>query len=138
MVLKLAHHFHRDIRLAIYTQGIKTVEDLIILLMQSEHVFHTEYRNKTNFILREENYCGEKNTMYSLNASKRGVVRERERNKLCSKLTNSLRYLERAKPVRTTPSWEIRKYSSSITLHKHNNMHCYAQNNYGTQDVYRL
>ena len=49
LVLKLAHHFHRDIRLAIYTQGIKTVEDLLILLTQSEHMFHTDYRNKTNF-----------------------------------------------------------------------------------------
>lgn len=48
LVLKLAHHFQRDIRLGIYRQGIKTVEDLLILLTQSEHMFHTDYRNKTN------------------------------------------------------------------------------------------
>ena len=79
LVLKLTHHFHRDRRFASNTQGIKTIEDLLILLSQSEHMFHTEYRNKTNFVQREENCCQEKNTMDSLNAGKR-EVRERERD----------------------------------------------------------
>ena len=48
LMLKLAYHFNCDIRLAVYTQGIKTIEELLILLTQSEHMFHTEYERKTN------------------------------------------------------------------------------------------
>ena len=90
VVRNFAHHFHRDSKFASKTLGIKTIKELLILLTQSEHMFHTEYRNKTNFILREE----KKNSCYDC-ISKAGFHRER-----C----------------------KIRKYNSSIKLHKHNNM----------------
>lgn len=35
LVLKLAYHFNREIRLAAYTQGVKTIEELLVLISQS-------------------------------------------------------------------------------------------------------
>ena len=88
LVLQLEHHFHRDIRLAIYSQGIKTIEELLILLAQSEHIvndWHTsrsELRERSvNFVQREENYCEEKNTLDPLNAGKGEKPRERNASK---------------------------------------------------------
>lgn len=38
LVLKLAYHFSREIRLAAYTQGIKTIEELLVLISQSASI----------------------------------------------------------------------------------------------------
>jgi uncharacterized protein YukE len=38
IVLKLAYHFNRHLRIAIFTQGIQTVDDLLLLVSQSEVV----------------------------------------------------------------------------------------------------
>ena len=42
IVSKLSYHFHRDIQLAVYTQGIKTIEQFLILVTQSQNI------NKSN------------------------------------------------------------------------------------------
>ena len=38
IVSKLSSHFQRDIQLAIYTQGIKTIDEFLILVTQSENI----------------------------------------------------------------------------------------------------
>ena len=38
MVNKLAHHFSRGIQIAVITQGIKTIEELLLLLTKWENV----------------------------------------------------------------------------------------------------
>ena len=113
VVRKLSHHFHRDSKFASKTLGIKTIKELLTSLGQSEHIFRTEYRTKTNIILREESR--------ERNANSRGEMRARE-TKLCSKWTNSLKYLERGKQV------EISRHQkcSGITTHKDYNDHCYV------------
>ena len=45
MVLKLAHHFHRDSSFASNTQGVKTIEDLLILLAQLEYIVNDSHTN---------------------------------------------------------------------------------------------
>ena len=47
-MLKLAFHFNQDVRLAVYAQGVKTIEELLILLSQSEHIGNTKYENTTD------------------------------------------------------------------------------------------
>ena len=37
-VSKLSYHFQRDIQLGVYTQGIKTIEEFLILVTQSENI----------------------------------------------------------------------------------------------------
>ena len=59
VVRNFAHHFH-DSKFASKTLGVKNMEETLTLLAQDEHMFRTEYRNKTNFILREE----KKNSCY--------------------------------------------------------------------------
>ena len=39
IVTKLAYHFNHNIRVAVFTQGIRTVDELLILVSQSETVF---------------------------------------------------------------------------------------------------
>ena len=39
IVTKLAYHFNHNIRVAAFTQGIRTVDELLILISQSETVF---------------------------------------------------------------------------------------------------
>ena len=39
---KLCYHFHRDILLAVYTQGVKTTEQFLIVVTQSQNI------NKSN------------------------------------------------------------------------------------------
>ena len=39
IVTKLAYHFIHNIRVAAFTQGIRTVEELLILISQSETVY---------------------------------------------------------------------------------------------------
>ena len=91
LVLKLAHHFHSDIRLAIYSQGIKTIEELSVLLAQLEHIVHNDSNcnwhglreRNVNFVQREKNCCEERETTCSNiidppNAGKGGEVKERE------------------------------------------------------------
>ena len=38
IVSKLAHHFNRGIQVAVITQGIKTLEDLLLLIAKWENV----------------------------------------------------------------------------------------------------
>ena len=42
IVSKLYYHFHRDIQLAVYTQGVKTIEQFLVLVTQSQNI------NKSN------------------------------------------------------------------------------------------
>ena len=46
LVLKLSYHFDRHIRLAVYTQGVKTIEELLILVMQSSQFVNKQYERR--------------------------------------------------------------------------------------------
>ena len=48
LVFKSAYHSKWNIRLAVYTQGIKNIRELLISLEQSWHIVHTEYENRTD------------------------------------------------------------------------------------------
>ena len=131
VVLKLAHHFHRDSRFASKTLGIKTIKELLILLTQSEHMFRTEYRNKTNFILREES-CAEKNTPDPPDAGKGREVRDRETKRYSNfNSTDSLKYLERGKQV------EISR-QQKCEMQDNRTMIIFLRRTIVMQEVYRL
>ena len=42
IISKLSYHFQKNIQLAGYTQGIKTIEEFLILVTQSENITRGE------------------------------------------------------------------------------------------------
>lgn len=48
LVWKLSYHFSREIRTAVYIQGIKTVDELLILVSQSENLYRPEKSYNVN------------------------------------------------------------------------------------------
>ena len=46
LVLKLSYHFDRHIRLAVYNQGVKTIEGLLILVTQSSQFVNKQYERR--------------------------------------------------------------------------------------------
>ena len=54
IISKLSYHFPRDIQLTVYTQGIKTVEEFLILVIQAENI--TQGSNTKHYIQPHGNY----------------------------------------------------------------------------------
>ena len=54
IISKLAYHFLRDIQLAVCTQGIKTVEEFLILVTQAENI--TQGSNTKHNVQPHVNY----------------------------------------------------------------------------------
>ena len=54
IISKLSYHFPRDIQLAVYTQGIKTVEEFLILVTQAENI--TQGSSTKHYVQPHVNY----------------------------------------------------------------------------------
>ena len=54
IISKLSYHFSRDIQLAVYAQGIKTVEEILILVTQAENI--KQGSNTKHYVQPHVNY----------------------------------------------------------------------------------
>lgn len=89
LVMKLSYHFGREIRLAIYTQGVSTLENLLVLLSQSERLLRYD---------RQAAYSNLPNRQTSNENERRGGMDERREERPPAKDDRVMRYCNKEIP----------------------------------------